>query len=121
MAIQPLFSQLCQSILAQTCADGEGQDGPILTSFESPGYKILRHGLEHKNVIQHLLKTTFDLILLRKWMWFASWQTNMEPESWCLSHTYEMIVKGRHKDAVRLEAAVSTLMEKGPKRYPAFY
>ncbi len=111
--VYPLFSRLCESVLAQTYAKGGSRGDHLHMNFESPKYDILRRGLDHRMVVQHLVRTTFDLILLQKWVWFGTWQTDMSPECRCLAHTYEMNLKGRHEEAARLECTVSSLMDSG--------
>lgn len=111
--VYPLFSQLCKAVLAQTYAEGGSQCDHLRTNFESPSYDILRRGLDHNKVVQHLVRMTFDLILLRKWVWFGTWQSDMTPECRCLSYTYKLCLEERQGEATRLEQAISSFMGKG--------
>ncbi len=111
--IYSLFSQLCTSVLSQACAEGESQHTHLHANFTHPKYDILTRGLDREKVAQCLFRTTFDLILLRKWVWFNTWQTDMSPECRCLAHTYELNLKGRREDAASLEHAISSLTSAG--------
>jgi len=69
--------------------------------------------MKRKLALKHLTRTAFDLILLRKWAWFGVWASELTPECHCLAHTYDMHLQGLHREAARLENAVSTLIGEG--------
>ena len=107
-----LFQKLCNSVLAQVLADSGDEEDRLLSIFHPPDYHPLSS--KFKNAAsRQLLWTTFDLLLLRKWVWFGMWEPGMSPECRCLSHTYRLHQWGLHEEAQRLEQAVGHLLGEG--------
>ena len=109
----PLFKKLCESVLSHTFSEDDHKCSNLQSGFETPAYEVLKRGISHKQVMQQLVRTTFDLLLLRKWEWFGSWDTVLPPECECLAHTYGLHLNGMHEEASRLERAIGNLMGEG--------
>lgn len=106
-----LFSKLCARLLEQALSNEALRTDPLLASFQAPSNRF--QGLDRTIAVRQLMRTVFDLLLLRKWAWFGSWGTEMSPECQCLSHTYQLHLRGRHKEAARLKGAVEGVLAEG--------
>ena len=107
-----LFQKLCGSVLTQVLEEDSSEEDSLLSSFKPPDYHP--PSSKFKNAAwRQLLRSTFDLLLLRKWVWFGTWGAGMSPECRCLSHTYQLHRWGLHEEAQRLEEAVGSLLEEG--------
>lgn len=111
-SVPVLVQKLCDNILAHASLQTGWNDG-YTSTFQAPHHHVLGWDRKRKLVLRHLTHTVFDLILLRKWEWFGVWGSEITPECRCLSHTYDMHFWGMHREAARLEEAVSTLMGEG--------
>ena len=111
-SVPVLVQKLCDNILAHASLQ-TGWNNGYTSTFQAPHHHALGWNRKRQLVLRHLTDTVFDLILLRKWEWFGVWGSEITPECRCLSHTYDMHLWGMHREAVRLEEAVGTLMEKG--------
>ena len=111
-SVSVLVQKLCNSILTHASLQTGWDDGYTPT-FQAPHHRALGWDKKRKLALKQLARTVFDLLLLRKWEWFGIWGSEVTPECRCLSHTYDMHIRGMHREAVRLEEAISTLMGEG--------
>ena len=107
-----LFQKLCVSVLTRGLMEDDSKEDDLLSCFKPPDYHPLSSKFKNA-ALRQLLRSTFDLLLLRKWVWFGAWGAGMSPECRCLSHTYQLNRCGLHEEAQRLEEAVGSLLEEG--------
>ena len=111
--ILQLVQRLSDSLLTHTPVQADKSTDGYAPAFQAPHHLPRGWDKKRKLALRHLTRTAFDLILLRKWVWFGVWGSEISPECRCLAHTYDMHLQGLHREAARLENAVSTLMGEG--------
>lgn len=112
--IMEAFLKLCWSVLSHSCARVDEGSASLLSGFHRPTYHSQWHTTRKSLVNKWLMRVTFDLILLRRWVWFGQWRSAMSAECECLSRSYELCACGRHAEGQRLAKAVSQLMSSKP-------
>lgn len=111
--ILQLVQRLCESVLTHTSVQADRSKNGYTPTFQVPHHLPWGWDMKRKLALKHLTRTAFDLILLRKWAWFGVWASELPPECRCLAHTYDMHLQGLHREAARLENAVSALIGEG--------
>lgn len=111
--ILQLVQRLCESVLTHTPVQADRSNNGYTPTFQVPHHLPRGWDMKRKLALKHLTRTAFDLILLRKWAWFGVWASELPPECRCLAHTYDMHLQGLHREAARLENAVSALIGEG--------
>ena len=86
-----------------------------MSGFHRPTYLSQWHQTRKEVMNQQLMRVTFDLILLRRWVWFGQWRSAMSAECECLSRSYELCAHGRQVEGQKLAEAVSRLMSSKPR------
>ena len=111
-----LVRELCAASLSRALSLPSHGD-PLLSSMAAPsGREWGLQGQEAREVVRRLLHAAFDLILLRKWVWFGSWDTPLSPVCCCLAYSYEYHRQGRHAEGSQLSGTVKHFMDECEKR-----
>lgn len=99
-SVKSLISSFCESIIKQEEQLETDRWQSKLLSV--PNYLQAEAFRNRDKAKQHLFKTTYDLLLLRKSSWYNKWQSPLTPECRCLAYGYQLKQHGRNEEADRL-------------------
>ena len=105
--VKESVGKLCECLLDRAF-QVEWERDVLWSSLQPPCRKP--GGEASENEIRALVHLVYDLLLLRKWAWFGSWDryTPLSPLCWCLAYGYGYHVRGREKEGARLQSALTT-------------
>lgn len=117
-----LVGRLCDCILTAAFYNVFEKD-TLLSSLRSPSKKIAWSDRRRRKEILRLVYLAYDILLLRKWMWFGSWNINtaLSPLCWCLSYGYTYHTQGRIKEGKRLTTMLNIFTSDDGKSPSTFH
>lgn len=103
--------RLCGYLLDEafhSMSDADGQLASLQRPSRSKTWDVDRRGTE----VRALVHLVYDILLLRKWIWFGGWNTTpLSPLCWCVARGYEYHTIGRKQDGERLAAALKNFTD----------
>lgn len=102
---------LCGCLLDEAFHSMSDADG-LLASLQRPSriktWDVNRRGTK----VRALVHLVYDILLLRKWMWYGGWDTTpLSPLCWCVARGYEYNMIGRKQDGEKLAAALKNFTD----------
>ena len=103
--VRELCNVILRCALRTACAGDQ-----LLAGLAPPSRGGRLQDRREKEEVKRLLHVTFDLILLRKWVWFGSWATPLPPLCCCLARCYDYHQQGHHDKARQLHRSTDSFM-----------
>ena len=106
-SVYRMVHTLCQSLITQYKRTEEERRSDALLHLPkhlySPCFK------KEDIILKHLVRTCYDLLLLRRNEWYGRWSSPLTPECRCIAHGY--YIHGNHKEADRLITLIDSLSQ----------
>ena len=101
--VQAHIRKLCGCLLDAAFFSVPHRDA-LLTSLQPPSKNNACCKLRQQQ-IRRLVHHAYDILLLRKWTWFGSWEdTPLSPLCWCVAYGYGYHMRGRGSEGQRLNS-----------------
>ena len=110
--VKELVERLCWSLLLSVF-QGES-DGVALSVSLRP--RFCWNTRRKQRELRTLLHRAYDILLLRKWVWFGNWTTPLSPVCECVAYGYECYHRGQHWEGERLNRCLQAFLETSQRR-----
>ena len=106
--VRSLVERLCASVLRS--AFHTETDGASLSVSRTnrPDWSS-----QKGKAVKTLLHAAYDILLLKKWVWFGSWTTPLSPVCECVAFGYKCYQRGLHQEGENLNCSLQTFLDRG--------
>ena len=117
--VQAHITKLCGCLLDAAFYSVSHRDA-LLSSLQPPS-KTNAWCQPREQQIRALVHQAYDILLLRKWTWFSSWEvTPLSPLCWCVAYGYGYHMRGRGSEGQRLNSVLERFSSEGDILLPPF-